>query len=184
MRMAEKSLLLQLLDQIWKDHLLIARPSAPGDQSARLRPARSVERIQARGLRAVRGHAGQSAPARDLGALAYRAARAAAGFCRCDGRARGGDGRGDARHRHHRAAGRSALPPAAAAGLGKRRRPRPGRAAAAGRFPRTLGRNTAQCPLSLRLGSEIQALPWPRLSGGAARQAQALCYRARPAAGA
>jgi preprotein translocase subunit SecA len=41
MRMAEKSLLLQLLDQTWKDHLLLLdhRPSAAGDQSARLWPA-------------------------------------------------------------------------------------------------------------------------------------------------
>ena len=37
MRMAEKSLLLQILDQIWKEHLLHARPSAPGHRPARLR---------------------------------------------------------------------------------------------------------------------------------------------------
>ena len=36
----------------------VARPSAPGDQSARLCPARPAQRIQARGLRTVRGDAG------------------------------------------------------------------------------------------------------------------------------
>ncbi len=40
MRMVEKSLLLQLLDQIWKDHLLTLDSSAPGHLVARLWPAR------------------------------------------------------------------------------------------------------------------------------------------------
>ena len=53
-----------------------ARPSAPGHRPARLCPARSAERVQARGLRDVRGHAGRAAraghggsePCRDPGA--------------------------------------------------------------------------------------------------------------------
>ena len=62
MRYVEKSVLLQTLDHLWREHLVHARPSAPGDRPARLRPARSAERIQGGGLRAVRGD--DRAPAR------------------------------------------------------------------------------------------------------------------------
>ena len=77
MRMAEKSLLLQLLGPDLERPSAVARPPAAGDQPARLCAARSVERIQARGLRIVRGDAGQSAPAHHLGAVACRIAGAA-----------------------------------------------------------------------------------------------------------
>ena len=100
MRMAEKSLLLQLLDQIWKDHLLSLDHLRQGINLRAYAQRDPLERIQARGVRTVRGDAGQPAPACHLGALACRASHAAAGFRRCDGRARRGDGRGDARHRY------------------------------------------------------------------------------------
>ena len=65
MRMAEKSLLLQMLDQIWKDHLLSLDHLRQGIDLRGYAPARSAERIQARGVRAVSGDAGKSAPAGD-----------------------------------------------------------------------------------------------------------------------
>ena len=65
MRFIEKSLLLQMLDAVWKEHLLRARPSAPGHRPARLRPARPAERIQERGVRAVQRHAGRAEGAGD-----------------------------------------------------------------------------------------------------------------------
>ena len=46
----EKAMVLQSLDQHWKEHLLNLDPSASGHQPARLRPARPAERIQDRGL--------------------------------------------------------------------------------------------------------------------------------------
>ena len=61
MRIVEKSLLLQFLDHDLEGPPAAARPSAPGHRPARLRPARPAERVQARGLRAVRGHADQPA---------------------------------------------------------------------------------------------------------------------------
>ena len=51
-RLAEKSLLLQILDQSWKDHLLTLGPPAPGHRSQGLRAARPAQRVQGRGFRA------------------------------------------------------------------------------------------------------------------------------------
>ena len=48
MRMVEKSLLLQLLDPALEGPPLAARPPALGHRAARLRPARSAERVQGR----------------------------------------------------------------------------------------------------------------------------------------
>ena len=60
-----------------------ARASAPGDRLPCLRPARSAQRVQVRGLRPVRRHAGRPARGRDRPAHARRAgaARRAAGCC-------------------------------------------------------------------------------------------------------
>ena len=48
MRYVEKSILLQTLDHLWREHLVDARASAPGDRPARLWPARSAQRVQGR----------------------------------------------------------------------------------------------------------------------------------------
>ena len=53
-RSAEKSLLLQILDHLWKDHLLHLDHLRQGIHLQRLWPEGSAERIQARGLRTVR----------------------------------------------------------------------------------------------------------------------------------
>src|SRR5208282_5005236 len=63
--------------------------------------------------------------------------------------------------------------------FGKRRRPR--HAAPCGPAP-ALGRHRTQCPLPLRLGQEIQALPRPGLSrASAVDKPRMLWYRARGA---
>ena len=195
MRMAEKSLLLQLLDQILEGPFAVARSFAAGDQPARLRPARPAQRVQARGFRAVRGDAGQFAPACDLGVVAYRAQGAAAGLCRGDRRARGGNGRRDAGDRHHRS--RGAGPRARGASRqygqwrGRRRRKRRRQLGRGQRDPahrggaaaRTLVRDPAQRPLPVRLGTQIQALPRPGLTPPRLDKPRAPCYRARRRAG-
>ena len=56
----------------------LPRPFAPGDRAPRLRPARSAHRVQARGLRALRGHARALAGDGDERALPARAAHPAA----------------------------------------------------------------------------------------------------------
>ena len=112
MRMAEKSLLLQILDQLLEGAPAAARPPAPRHPSARLRPARSAQRVQARGLRPVRGHADQPAPDGDAGPLAPGDPRAAA----AGRRRRGGRGPGARRHGHRPARPvRAAGPPSTAA---------------------------------------------------------------------
>ena len=73
MRFIEKSLLIQTLDAVWKEHLLCAGSPAPGHRPARLRPARPAERIQERGLRAVQRDAGRIEGAGDGDAGARRA---------------------------------------------------------------------------------------------------------------
>ena len=60
MRYVEKSILLQTLDH-WARAPGHARASAPGDWSARLRPARSAQRVQGGIIQSVRGHGHQPA---------------------------------------------------------------------------------------------------------------------------
>ena len=71
--MSRSSVLLQTLDHLWREHLVNLDHLRPVDRLPRLRPARSAERIQDRGLRAVPGAARQSAPGRDRPADARRA---------------------------------------------------------------------------------------------------------------
>ena len=59
-RYVEKSILLQTLDHLWREHLRDARASAPGDRAARLRPARSAQRVQGGSLQPVRDDDRQS----------------------------------------------------------------------------------------------------------------------------
>ena len=141
----------------------VARPSAPGHQSARLCAARPAQRIQARGVRAVRGDAGQSARAGHLGAEPCRIARS-----QPPQPAYGDGAAASPRRRWPRSApaGTAGRPPAAAprrsgrAAVRQRRRPR---RPAPRRPARALGRHRPQRPMPLRLRQEIQALPRPRL---------------------
>ena len=55
MRMAEKTLLLQILDHLWKEHLLHLDHLRQGIHLRGYAPARPAQRVQARGLRPVRG---------------------------------------------------------------------------------------------------------------------------------
>ncbi len=65
MRSIEKSFLLQTIDLQWREHLMHLDHLRNGDRPARLRPARPAERVQDRGLLAVREAAGRPAPERD-----------------------------------------------------------------------------------------------------------------------
>ena len=130
---------------------LAARPPALGHRAARLRPTRSAERVQERGLRHVPGALGRSTRGGDHGARPHRAqARSAAG--ELDGAAARARDAGEPR----RPADRRGQGGAAAT-----RRPRRARPEAAGEpwRSRDLGQGTAQRPLPVRLGQEIQTLP-------------------------
>ncbi len=122
----------------------VARPSAPGHQSARLCAARSAQRVQARGIPALPGHAPPSARARDERPLPRRAQGHAAG---------GGIGAASAG-----AHGRK--PRGADAGTGGTRQWRRHGNGDRGRR-RALGAHAAQRALPVRLRQEIQALPRP-----------------------
>ena len=78
MRYVEKSILLQTLDHLWREHLRDARASAPGDRPARLRPARSAQRVQGGSLQPVRGD--------DRAACARRSPRSSCGSRSCSSR--------------------------------------------------------------------------------------------------
>ena len=160
MRFIEKSLLLQVLDAVWKEHLLRARPSAPGHRPARLRPARSAERIQERGLRAVQRDAGRAEGARDDDAGARvelapeQPAPIPAGEPADDGEPSGAGIGAGGREPEMALEG-------AAAGAGA---DRGGRAADAGeRGGSERSRHMAQCAaqraVPVRIGEEVQALP-------------------------
>ena len=58
MRHHERIIMLSVIDQQWKDHLLSMDHLREGIGSARLRPARSAGRVQARIVRHVRSHDG------------------------------------------------------------------------------------------------------------------------------
>ena len=58
MRQVEKSVLLQILDHLWREHLVALDHLRKRDRLSRLRPARSAAGIQDRELRAVPGHDG------------------------------------------------------------------------------------------------------------------------------
>ncbi len=135
-----------------------ARPPAPDRQPARLRPEGPADRVQARGLRHVPGHARRPARDGDRRARPYRD-RARRRPRRADAPQRAGDvrvahgpvvdraGRRALRRlwrRRHRP-GPGAHPP----GLGQRR---PQRSV-------DLGQGAAQRGLPVRLGQEVQALP-------------------------
>ncbi len=145
MRYVEKTILLQTHGSSLaraSDH---ARPSAPGDRPARLRPARSVAGVQARSLQPVRDHGRASArgghratdPRRDRAA-----GRAAAGAA--------ADGSAQARSEHRRR--RDGVRQRLAGARRHRRRPR-------SEQPRQLGQGRPQRGLPVRLGEEVQALP-------------------------
>ena len=163
MRMAEKSLLLQLLDQIWKDHLLSLDHLRQGINLRAYAQRDPLNEYKREAFRAVPGDVGQSAAACDLGVVAHRAARAATGLCRSGSGARGGDGGRTARHRHDRQGAAQSRAHHTAKPFGQWcGRPRDGaNGAAAG----AVVGNRAQCPLPLRLGPQIQALPRPGLTG-------------------
>ena len=58
MRHHERIIMLSVIDQQWKDHLLTHGPPARRHRAARLRPARSAGGVQARVVRHVRSHDG------------------------------------------------------------------------------------------------------------------------------
>ncbi len=162
MRMAEKSLLLQLLDQIWKDHLLSLDHLRQGINLrayAQRDPLNEYKREAFELFEAMLANLRQHVTS----VLSHvEAARSAAtGLCNGGGgggrRTRGGDGRGGARDRHDRTAAAAASYPAPR----RRRQRRRPRRAAPGRSPRAVGRHPTQRSLPLRLRQKIQALPWP-----------------------
>ena len=61
MRYVEKSILLQTLDHLWREHLVMLEHLAPGDRLARIRPTRPAQRVQGGGLLAIRSDGGSFA---------------------------------------------------------------------------------------------------------------------------
>ena len=95
MRMAEKSLLLQILDHLWKEHLLNLDHLRQGIHLRGYGRRDPLNEYKEGGVRPVRGPAHQPAPDGDAGAHASRGARAAP----ADGRR--GRGSGTARGDRH-----------------------------------------------------------------------------------
>ncbi len=131
-RYIEKSLLLQVFDTVWKEHLL------------------ALDHLrQGIGLRAVQHDAGRHARAGLRHAVPRRALRRTAAAAAARLRQHGGEPpRGVARRRR--------------GGRRNGAHPDDRRRADAGRFERShhVGRRVAQCALPLRVGEEVQALPW------------------------
>ncbi len=182
-RMAEKSLLLQIVDHLWKEHLLHLDHLRQGIHLRGYGQRDPSERVQARGVRAVRGDADQPAPDGDPGAEPSRDPDAAAAG-RGRGRRRGAPGR----DRHRRCAPDPGRRPRGAKATGRGERRRWGRRCCRARrarpgSARELGQGAAQCALSVRLGQEVQALPRPpALTRGPARIGGMLA-RATPTGG-
>ncbi len=168
MRFIEKSLLIQTLDAVWKEHLVRAGPFAPGHRAARLRAEGPVTRVQERSLRAVQRHAGRTEGTRDRDAVprgvgagpaaGARLPAAAAAIHRAASRA-GAGLRGRRGCCHIGASGRDVG--ATHAG---------GRCRSGG--PGDMAEHPAQCAMSVRVGEEVQTLPWTvglglRLTGSA-----------------
>jgi preprotein translocase subunit SecA len=161
MRMAEKSLLLQLLDQTWKDHLLTLdhlrqgiNLRAYGQRDPLNEYNREAFELFEAMLANLRQHVTSVLSHVELRVQPQPVFAAAAAEPEM------ANGRRSARHRHHRQTLRAAVPHPAPAGLGKRRRPH---RAAPGRPAPALGRYAAQCRLPLRLRQKIQALSRPGL---------------------
>ena len=94
MRMAEKSLLLQILDHLWKEHLLNLDHLRQGIHLRGYGQRDPLNEYKREAFVSVRGHADQSAPDRDPGDHAPGGAHAAAAGCgrrRRGGGAAGGD---------------------------------------------------------------------------------------------
>ena len=152
MAYVERSIVLQTLDASMARAPGQPRAPALGGRLPRLCAARPAQRVQGRGVRAVPGDAGQSAPgghraidARRAGPPGGRSAAArGAGSIRLPCRRH--HRRGRFRRRHDDADPRR---DARRAGRG----PQPER-------PDELGQGRPQRALPLRLGQEIQALPW------------------------
>ena len=175
MRMAEKSLLLQLLDQTWKDHLLSLDHLRQGINLrayAQRDPLNEYKREAFELFEAMLVNLRQHVTS-VLSHVELRVQPQPA-YAMAGGESRGGDGR-RARHRHHRA------PAAAAPRPAPRQRRRP-RRPAPGRPPRALGRHPAQRPVPLRLRQEIQALPRPGVKSRVLEGRKGWPRQARPPA--
>ena len=146
LRRVEKSLMLQLLDRLWKDHLLSLDHLRQGIGLRAFGQRDPPQRIQTRGVRDVRRHARTFPRGRDGDSGACRGPVAAARGGAGGARRSGGDRapRTRLRPRPRRAAPRG--------GAGARRRARPA-------APRRLGKGRPQRVLPLRLRAQIQALP-------------------------
>ena len=121
-----------------------ARPPAAGDRAARLRPARSAQRIQGRSLQPVRGDGRASARGGD-GAADAGGDRAAGAAART-----AADGSAQVRSEHRR--GRDVVRPAGHFAADRAGRPRSEQSD-------DLGQGRTQRELPLRLRQEVQALP-------------------------
>ena len=159
--MAEKSLLLQLLDQTWKDHLLSLDHLRQGINLRAYAQRDPLNEYKREAFELFEGMLVASAPAGDLGAVhielrvpqpvfAEAAAEPEPAMAE-EGRATGTSGRpAPVRPVAQRRAGPGN-------GIDRGEPPRRGPA-------RALGRNPAQRPLPLRFGPKIQALPRPGLT--------------------
>ena len=183
MRMAEKSLLLQLLDQTWKDHLLTLdhlrqgiNLRAYGQRDPLNEYKREAFELFEAMLANLRQHV--------TSVLSYVELRVQPQPVF----APAGAEPEEAMAEEARATGTTGRPVSAPSRAQRRTGAGNGadRAGAApGRPAPALGRHPAQRPLPVRFGQKIQALPRPGLTTRAAiDKPWALCYRARPAAGA
>ena len=168
MNYVEKQVLLQIARPSLARAPRHPRPSAPGDRLARLRPARSAERVQVGGLRALQRARRAPAPERHRAAHADRggvpAARAGGAAADVRPAPRSGDRRERARLRAGQRQLRRRRPGARLCGGGDGRRH--GGARARSERSGELGQGRPQRGLPVRLRQEVQALPRPvRVTG-------------------
>ena len=162
MRMAEKSLLLQFLDHIWKDHLLQLDHLRQGINLrayAQRDPLNEYKREAFELFEAMLVSLREQVTSA-LSHVELRVPPPEPALPMARRRARAGNGRGA----RHRPTGRPARRPAPSAAPAAATAP-----AAAGPAPRRprappVGRHPPQRPLPLRLRQEIQALPRPRVT--------------------
>ena len=147
MRQFERSLMLQTLDQHWREHLADARPPAPGHPPARLRAEEPEAGVQARGVRALLRHARPHQAGRRQG----RAHRAGAHARRTSRRSR----------RRRRSATSSTSTPTTTRRWRAATADAARRASGAAPFVRARREGRPQRSLPLRLGQEVQAVPRP-----------------------
>ncbi len=171
MRMAEKSLLLQLLDQTWKDHLLSLDHLRQGINLrayAQRDPLNEYKREAFELFEAMLARLRQHVTS-VLSHIELRVPQPVFAEATAEPE--------PAMAEEVRATGTSGRPAPVRSGRtapgGSGKRHRPGRAATHG-AARALGRHPAQRPLSLRFGPKIQALPRPGLT---ARQRRQGAYR-------